>query len=255
MPNPPNWLKALGSKPQPGTVEVGGRAFALERTFKNDFFAVTAVYQREGERIVVKINRTAHLFLVPLSFVGRFLASREAAVLAALEDVKGVPRLLERLGPTGVAREFVPGEPLRRGMRVGDSFHAQLRALIDEMHKRGLAYVDLEKCENVLVGDDGKPYLFDFQISWFIRRGWLAKMPPMGMLRRFLQRGDLYHLAKLQRRTRPDQMTEQQLVDSYRRPWYVRLHRRITYPFTFVRRWFLNRIDPRRGDGERGRIS
>lgn len=255
MPNPPSWLKALGSRPQPETVEVGGRVFALERTFKNDFFAVTAVYQCGDERIVVKINRTARLIGLPLSFVGRFLAGREAEVLAALEDVAGVPRLLARLGPTGVAREFISGEPLSRGMRVGDSFHAELRALILEMHERGMAYVDLEKCENVLVGDDGKPYLFDFQISWFLRRAHLANMPPMGMIRRFLQRGDLYHLAKLQRRTRPDQMTEQQIADSYRRPWYVRLHRHITYPFTVVRRWILDRIDPRRGGGERGRLS
>lgn len=255
MANPPHWLKALGSKPQPPIVEVRGKTYALERTFKNDFFAVTAAYRCGDERIILKINRTAPLLGIPLSFVGRFLASREAAVLAALDDVDGVPKLLERFGPTGVAREFIDGEPLRKGMRVGDEFHAQLRALIDEMHTRGMAYVDLEKCENVLVGDDGKPYLFDFQISWFLRRSLLAKIPPMGILRRFLQRGDLYHLAKLQRRTRLDQMTEQQLADSYRRPWYVRLHRRITYPFTFLRRWALDRIDPRRGDGERGRIT
>lgn len=77
----------------------------------------------------------------------------------------------------------------------------------------------------------------------------------MRRLRRWLQSGDLYHLTKLQRRTRPDQLSEEQLAASYRKPWYVRLHRTITGPFTWVRRRILDRVDPRRGRGERGRIS
>jgi hypothetical protein len=117
-----------------------------------------------------------------------------------------------------------------------------------------MAYVDLEKCENVLVGDDGRPYLMDFQISWHwsARRGgelWL-----MRAVRSWLQRGDLYHLRKLQRRTRPDQMSAEELAASYRKPWFVRWHRKLTYPFTYIRRAILDRIDPRRGRSERGRV-
>ena len=41
----------------------------------------------------------------------------------------------------------------------------QLRADLAEIHRRGMAYVDLEKCENVLVGDDGAPLLTDFGIA------------------------------------------------------------------------------------------
>ena len=83
----------------------------------------------------------------------------------------------------------------------------------------------------------------------------------MRRLRTWFQNGDRYHLAKLQRRTRPDQMTAEELAASYRRPWYVHMHRKVTWPFTFVRRAILNRIDPRsgppgrRGPDERGRVS
>ena len=50
---------------------------------------------------------------------------------------------------------------MRKGERVPDDFHDRLARLVGEVHARDMAYVDLEKCENVLVGEDGRPYLFD----------------------------------------------------------------------------------------------
>jgi hypothetical protein len=124
--------------------------------------------------------------------------------------------------------------------------------MIATLHRRGLAYVDLEKRQNVLVGDDGRPYLIDFQISWPWPVGWFEQTAPARWLRRRLQQGDLYHLRKLQRRFRPDQMTPAELAASYARPWPVRLHRWLTRPFTRFRRWVLAKVDPKRGDRERG---
>ena len=85
-----------------------------------------------------------------------------------------------------------------------------------------MAYVDLEKCENVLVGDDGLPHLFDFQISWYWSRRWGGELLPLRVMRGWFQRGDRYHLIKLRRRTRPDQLSPEVLAASYRKPWYVR---------------------------------
>ena len=183
------------------------------------------------------------------------LAARECAAFEKLQDVAGVPKLIERWSRTGVLREFVEGHPLSKGERVNDAFHDRLRGLVETIHNRGMAYVDLEKCENVLVGDDGLPHLFDFQICWYVPRRFGGELWPMTVLRRWFQRGDLYHLAKLQRRTRPDQMSAESLAASYRKPWYVHVHRFVTYPFTWCRRRVLDRLDPRRRVGERGRLS
>ena len=160
-----------------------------------------------------------------------------------------MPKLIERWGRAGLVREFVEGHPLARGEQVADDFHPQLQALVGRMHARGMAYVDLEKCENVVVGDDGGPHLIDFQIAWAGRPRWLAAYPPGRWLGRCLQAGDRYHLVKLQRRTRPDQLSEAELAASYRRPWYVRLHRRLTWPFTKVRRWGARPGRPAAGPG------
>jgi hypothetical protein len=250
----PHFLKALGRQALPAEIDIDGRRFTLQRTFKNDFFAVTAQYASAGDKLILKVSRRASLFGLPMQWIGRILAAKERAVLTQLQDLPGIPRFVGDWGPTGIVRQFIEGRHLTKGMYVADGFHAELRALISQIHTRGMAYVDLEKAENVLVGEDGKPYLFDFQIAWYLPRRWGGELLPARLVRRWLQRGDLYHLVKLQRRTRPDQLTADELARSYRRPLMVRLYRLISYPFTWVRRRVLQWIDPRRAPGERGRV-
>jgi len=251
----PAFLKALGTRQLPEQIDVRGESYRRSCVLKDDFFAVTAVYEGSGRRVILKVGRQAALFLFPMTWIGRLLAAREEAALLLLADVHGVPRLVGRWGPAGIVREFLEGRPLRKGEPVPDDFHSRLRALIDEIHARDMAYVDLEKCENVLLGDDGRPYLFDFQIAWHVPRRWGGELWPIRRFRSFLQAGDRYHLLKLQRRTRPDQLTPDQIAASYRKPWTVRLHRLLTAPFLKVRRMALDRIDPRRDGRERGTVA
>lgn len=251
----PSFLKALGKRPLPDSVSAGGRTYRLVRVFKHDFFAATAEYADGDEKVLLKVGRQAFCLGVPFRWVGRWLARREMAALEKLAGVDGIPRLIDRWEDTGFVREFIDGLPLAKGMRVADGFHDDLSGLIDVIHDRGMAYVDLEKCENVLVGDDGKPYLFDFQISWQWSDGWSGRTWAVRRLRKFFQDGDRYHLLKLKRRTRPDLMSPEALAASYRKPWTVRIHRFLTWPFTAVRRAVLNKIDPRTKRGERGRVS
>src|SRR5690606_30460603 len=103
--------------------------------------------------------------------------------------------------PYATARWFIPGHPLGKGEIVHDHFFPAFRALLDEVHRRGMAYVDLHKRENVIVGEaDGAAYLVDFQISIAMpQRG------PLGPILRLFQRSDDYHLAKHWAAHRPDQ--------------------------------------------------
>ncbi len=250
----PAYLKALGRRELPAQIEACGQTYHKQRVFKNDFFAVTALYEGDAGRVLVKVGRQASFLLIPMQWIGKLLTAREASALTRLDDVAGIPKLLTRWGPTGLVRDFVEGHALAKGERVSDDFHPKLKQLVHQIHQRGMAYVDLEKCENVLVGDDGQPHLFDFQIAWMWPRKWGGDLWPIRGLRSWFQRSDLYHLEKLRRRTRPDQMTPQELKASYAKPWYVRGHRLIAWPFTWLRRKVLNRIDPRRRPGERGRV-
>jgi hypothetical protein len=239
-------------------LELAGARYRLDRIFKHDFFAYTALYAGVGggaaDRIVLKIGRRAPFFGLPLAWIGRLHAWHESAVFRAVDDLEIVPRFTGRIGSHGLTHAFVEGHPLEKAERVADDFFPRLAAGLAEIHRRGLAYVDLEKCENVLVGADGRPYLFDFQISWrwpfaFLRERW-----PVTWIARRFQAGDRYHLAKLQLRTRPDLFTPAELAAARKKPFLVRLHGGLTRPLTLLRRFVLRYVDPARKGGERGRI-
>ena len=252
----PAWLLALGKQEPPTEIEVEGKPYTLERIFKHDFFAFTGCYVGEHDRIVLKIGRMASVFGIPLSWIGRLHAWHESSVFRDVDDIDIVPRFTGRYGKYGVTHEFIAGHQLERGEHVSDEFFGHLEDGLNEMHRRGLAYVDLEKPENVLVGDDGKPWLFDFQISYRYpwRRG--ANFWPLRWLLARLQDSDRYHLTKHRRRCRPDTFTPEELKASKRRPAHIRLYGGFTRPITRVRRRILNRIDPvKKRGGERGGVS
>jgi hypothetical protein len=175
-----------------------------------------------------------------MKWLGRRLAAREAAMLDRLADLELVPDPLGPVScdgrelPNAVAHVFIPGHPLRRGEAVDDHFFPDLEDLLADVHRRGIAYVDLHKRENVLVGDDGQPYLIDFQISMRLPRVW-----PLSAVLRILQRSDDYHLAKHFARHRPDQCDLTPATIALRRPWWIRLHRTFAAPLRQLRRRLL----------------
>lgn len=255
----PAWLLALGREEPPQEISLESGRYRLARIFKHDFFAFTARYERtepsQDFDVVLKIGRKAWMFILPLGWIGRLHAWHETRVFEKLDDLDVVPAYTGRWGKHGLTHAFVEGRELQKGDEVPDDFFERLRIGLEAVHARDMAYVDLEKPENVLVGDDGAPYLFDFQIAWYWPRKAGGNLPPLTWIRRLAQRSDRYHLLKLRRRVRPDQMSEQELSESHKRPGYVQLHNRMTRPLTRVRRRFLERVDPRkrRGD-ESGRI-
>ena len=249
-------LRALGREHLPETLALADGTYQFVRLFKHDFFAVTALYACGLNKAVLKIGRMADFLGLPCSWIGRLLTDHEVAAYRRLADLDAVPRFLGRWGKHGFAHAYVEGHALKKGERVPDEFFTRLREAIGEIHRRAMAYVDLEKPQNVIVGDDGRPYLIDFQIAWHWPREYGGSLWPALWLLRRLQGADRYHLLKLQRRTRPDQLTPEQIAASYHRPWYIRLHRWVTQPAMRIRRRTLDRLDPERGcTAEAGLVS
>jgi hypothetical protein len=219
--------------------------YRLVKTFKHDFFAATGLYEGPAGQTVLKINRIVGVCGLPLKWIGRFLGGREARLYELVQDLEGVPRLIGRFGATGFMHAYVPGHPLGRREEVGDAFFDELATLLRTLHARHIAYVDLNKRQNVLVGDDGRAYLIDFQISlWLPPTGWRGLAPLRWLLKRF-QRADMYHLLKHKRRSRPDLLTEDEERTLSRLSIWIRLHRLYGRPLTHVRRWLLRRLQGR----------
>lgn len=247
------WLQALGRSGPPQRFEFEGESYALERVYKHDFYAATALYRGDRGRVVLKIGRTAPFLFVPLAWLGRALAEREARMYRLVDDLEGVPRFLGTWSTTGIVHDFVAGHPLQPKERVADDFFDRLQTLLTRVHERDIAYADLEKRENILVDEEGHPALIDFQISWHWPEpggppaGWLRWLPH-GLGRRMLkslQNSDRYHLQKHRRRHRRDQMSALEIERSYELSRGIRWHRRFSDPIRRARRALLQRLTGR----------
>jgi hypothetical protein len=234
-------MRALGARGLPASISVHGTTFRLERDVKHDFFAATGFYRSDdGRRVVAKFGRSEDFLGVPLRWLGRWLRDRELRMYEQLRDVSAVPDVLGTVEPCGFVLAFVDGQPLHKDARVPDGFFHALRDVIGQIHARGIAYVDMNKKANVIIGPGGKPNLVDFQISFDLRG------PGDNFLTRrilaHLQREDLYHVRKHHARFRPDELTPQELAVAERRSWLIRLHRLIRTPWIGLRRRTWKRL-------------
>jgi len=242
----PTWLRALGKKGDlPPTIQLGNRLYRHVRTFKHDFFAATGLYAHGGHQVVLKAGREAPLWRIPLAWIGHLLSRHEGRLYQTVSSIEGVPPFLGYIGDTALVHEYVPGHPLQKHDQPGDEFFPRLSALLTNIHARGVAYVDLEKRENILLGDDGNPHLIDFQISWHWPANRGGDTSLARLLLRILQQSDRYHLLKHWRRTRPDQLASQAFAASYAPPFWIRWHRTVFRPITVLRRRVLTWLGAR----------
>src|SRR5262249_8610660 len=155
--------------------------------FKHDSWAATARYRCERPGvpdIVCKFNRIQSILGLPMSWLGRRLAQREGQALRDLAGLDGIPAVCGpivsdgRILPNAVAHDYVDGHPLGSDERPDDRFFARLLTLLLAVHDRKIAYMDLHKRENVLVGDDGKPWLIDFQVGFRLGGSYWSRIPP-----------------------------------------------------------------------------
>jgi len=246
----PELLRALGEAGPPQTIEIDGNSYQRTEIFKHDSWAATALYQGADGKVVCKFNRQQPIFGLPMKWLGQRLAQREVQLMRAMDDVPNIPDaagevVVNRKSlPFAAARRFIEGHPLGNRERVGDDFFPKLKEILALLHARHYAYVDLHKRENIIVGDNGEPYLIDFQISLHSSGRW-----PGRKILEVFQRADDYHLLKHFTRCRPDLFTEQELANARRRPKWIRAHRVIAVPFRELRRRLLVLLGVRRGKG------
>ena len=247
---------ALGYGHLPRAVMARGCRFEFVKLFKHDFFAATGLYQRVGDganvdggdnnhcgvpkQAVVKLQRTFPLFGMPLQWLGGIVARHEIAVFRALDGLEGVPVFMGELGLTGYVHEFIPGDDLKPEFAPGADFFNRLETLLKAIHARHIAYVDTNKRENILFGTDGKPYLIDFQISFYCQHGPRDNLLSRWILHR-LQKEDWYHFYKHKTRLAADICSREDFQRADQRSWYIRLHRSIAQPIIHARRRFLSR--------------
>ena len=247
----PAVFRALGHADPPESVEVDGRRYMRRQVVKHDSWAATAIYQLADERIVCKFNRRQSIWGLPAAWLGWWLAYREARMFQRLE---GDPNIPHGCGPVYVdgrrawnaaAHVYVAGRTLLEAGSLSERDVQELHALLTRLHQKRIAYVDLHKLDNILIADEGKPYLIDFQISLWLPRFW-----PVDRILSGLHRLDRYHLLKHVSRLRPDLCDARDRDWVERKPFLIRVHRTIATPYQRARRSLFVRLGVRTGAGE-----
>lgn len=251
-PRPPASLFALGHTDLPAQISADGITWQFVKLFKHDFFAATALYQQipspgaqldpAAPQAVLKIQRTYPLFGLPLLWLGKLVAGHEIRIYRQLQGVAGIPAFLGIVGTTGFLHAFIPGTDLHSNLPLTPEFFARLEKLFADLHQRHIAYVDSNKRENILFGDDGQPWLIDFQISFELKRGPRDNFLAKWIYRRFA-RADWYHFYKHKTRLLPAACSPADFQKAQRRGKLHQLHRFIARPIIAIRRKLLSRYD------------
>jgi hypothetical protein len=243
-------LKALGAKAMPALLRLPGGLYKLERIFKHDFFAATAVYilhdpagntPSSPQHIVLKIARQADFIGIPLRWLGQTMTHHEWSILSRLHDIQGVPRLIARFGHEGLLYRFIEGVSLdEKPDNIPDDYFDRLSGLLSSIHLRNIAYIDLNKRGNILLTEDRSPALVDFQIACYLPAQVWGLGPIFRFVLNILQKEDLYHCRKHKRRLRADLLKEEELASSRRPSLWIAVHRAVAAPYRRLRRKILD---------------
>jgi len=179
----------------------------VQKTLREGYPWKPDVYLLEidGKQIIVK-DYAAKPFVFRF-FVGALSNRRESLIYKKLQGLRGIPEYLGLIDRYAIAVGYIPGRnafQLEPG-ELTPRFFDRLRALINSIHERGIVLCDLRNIKNVLVGDDGEPYLIDFATAF--QRGGRFNFLKNGLFRLFYQ-DDLLGIAKLKRNRAPHLLTQ-----------------------------------------------
>ncbi len=159
-----------------------------------------------GRTLMVKDVRRRLLFF--RWTLGLWLIHKEWKIYSQLKGVHGIPQTIERIDRFAFVMEFVAGRPVERGEALPPSFFLHLEQVLREVHKRGVVHLDLRHKGNILISQNGEPFLIDFNSSFYYKE--------KGLLRRFLfpvlRWVDYGGLLKLKQRISPSLMTPEEIT-------------------------------------------
>lgn len=97
--------------------------------------------------------------------IGKLFIKREGKALKALSDNPSITKNVIFLSEYTIAFNFIKGKPLRKlpDKSIPEKYFIKLEENIKKMHRRDIVHLDLRNLGNIIMGEDGLPYIIDFQ--------------------------------------------------------------------------------------------
>jgi len=188
--------------------DLAGKKTATLRKPSSTRPALYRIEEGDARAVVKDFSVNGRVFR---NLIGRFLIWRERKAYRRLEGMKGVPELYGVVEGLALVLEEVQGrsmEELDQDVRLSVRFFDALRDLVERVHRRGLCHCDLKRAANILVGEDGRPYLIDWSAAILERE--FRFFPARLIYRRFLV-DDRHAVIKLQLRHCPEAVDPEDL--------------------------------------------
>lgn len=228
----------ISGRKYPSELTIKNETYQYEKILKEDFFSINVLYRNgNGIRYVLKISDFRFLLGFLLKPFAILMSRREYRLYSMVSDLPNVPELGPRFGLRGYLHRFVEGKTLYELEKEGrfdlpDDFFDKLKALIEEIHRRRIFYLDLNKQGNVILGDNGQPYLIDYQVCiYFKHRNCL-----MDRIFTLLTKEDIYHLYKHKKNFRPDLMNGEEVKLSERTEFNKMISKYVGIPYRRIKR-------------------
>lgn len=140
-------------------------------------------------------------------FIAPIMVRREVTALRMLDGLSGIPQLLQQVDKLCFVMEYCEASGLDRDHPEDwpNPDWAQLAAVVQAMHGRGLAHCDMRRSSNILFDAQGQPYLVDFAAH--VKRGRAWNPISAWIFRKFTE-ADRSAIAKLKNRVDPDALSE-----------------------------------------------
>ena len=128
----------------------------------------TLLFDDASPPVVVKAPHGKGL----VKYIHTLMLRHEHRVYQQLSGFEGAPECYGLIDNKYLALEYVKGQPIRQKRPANDErFFKKLFELVEQMHRLGVAHMDLKKKDNLLVGTDDRPYIIDFGTAIITKSG------------------------------------------------------------------------------------
>lgn len=169
---------------------------------------IIRLVEEDGVRGVVKdfsVNGFAYR-----NTIGRFLLWRESTVYERLRGIKGIPMLYRKVDGLALVFSHIEGENLEHlsaGEKPDVQFFERLAGLIRECHDRGVAHCDLKRAANVMIDEQGRPYIIDWAAAITAKEFCIY---PFTLIYKRFMKDDFNAVTKLKMRYCPDSISDEE---------------------------------------------
>lgn len=128
-------------------------------------FANATVFRYRDENTDITIKDFSSSPWLVKNTLGRLFVKNEGNKIKALEDTNIVAKNVKFLSPYTLSFDFIKGDVLKKieNKTLDKDIFLEFEKKVNKMHEKNIVHLDLRNFGNIILGEDGKLYLIDFQ--------------------------------------------------------------------------------------------